>query len=144
MNTYRMAVVCETLEIKANTEEDAEKKYSRWYGVETCIDHPEQLVTECECVTHEEECYHITEKINPQEFSGGFLGRLETRNYEFMTYQKTVKEVLESLESLWWGHYEESGASLSWKDLEDSVTITPLRIGDTDTNCERCENAAHN
>jgi len=144
VNTYRMAVVCETLEITANTEEHAEKKYGAWYYRENCIDHPEQIVTECGCVAHEEECYHITERISPPETSGGFLGRLETRNYEFTTYQKTVQETLTALKSIWESHATDTGATYTWEFLQDSVTITPLQLGDTLTDCNQCENLAHN
>lgn len=146
MNTYRMAVVCETLEIKANTEEDAENKYDSFMlGGGECLDHPAAgSIEKCGCVEHDWECFHITEKINPQEPSGGFLGRLQTRNYEFTTYQKTVQETLTALKSIWESHATDTGANYTWEFLQDSVTITPLQIGDTLTDCNQCENLAHN
>jgi hypothetical protein len=79
----------------------------------------------------------------------GYLGRLQTRNYEFTTYQKTVQEVRDVLRSMWDTHknqypeYEQINMYV-WEFLEDSVTITPLSLGDTKTDCERCENLAHN
>ncbi len=144
MNTYRMAVVCETLEITANTEEEAERKYAQFFEGAECEKHAPRSLEECECVKHEWECFHITEKINPPEPSGGFLGRLQTRHYEFTTYQKTVQETLTALKSIWESHATESGASYTWEFLQDSVTITPLQIGNTLTDCNQCENLAHN
>jgi hypothetical protein len=78
------------------------------------------------------------------ETNGGFLGRLQTRNYEFTTYQKTVQETLTALKSIWESHATDTGASYTWELLEDSVTIVPLQLGDTLTDCNQCENLAHN
>jgi hypothetical protein len=61
-----MAVVCETLEIKANTEEDAENKYDSYQlGGGDCLDHPAAgSIEHCGCVEHIQDVYHITEQIN--------------------------------------------------------------------------------
>ena len=74
----------------------------------------------------------------------GYLGKLQTRNYEFTTYQKSVSEVVYSLKTIWEAHAISTNAFYSWEDLEDSVTITPLTLGDTLTDCLQCENALHN
>jgi hypothetical protein len=138
-----MAVVCETLEITANTREDAGRKYAEFYEGGKCSEHAGRSIEEY-CVTYSSDCFHTVEKIFPLEISGGFLGRLQTRNYEFTTYQKTVQETLTALKSIWESHATESGASYTWEFLQDSVTITPLQLGDTLTDCNQCENLAHN
>jgi hypothetical protein len=74
----------------------------------------------------------------------GYLGKLETRNYEFTTYQKSVEEVLTALKAIWESHAEDTNAFYTWEFLEDSVTITSLTLGDTLTDCLQCENLAHN
>ena len=74
----------------------------------------------------------------------GYLGKLETRNYEFITYQDSVDKVVYSLKTIWQAHAISTNAFYTWEDLEDSVTITPLRLGDTLTDCAQCENALHN
>ena len=76
--------------------------------------------------------------------TGGYLGKLETRNYEFITFQKSVEEVLTALKGIWESHAENNDAFYTWEFLEDSVTITPLSLGDTLTDCYQCENLAHN
>jgi hypothetical protein len=144
VNTYRIAVVCETLEIKANTREQAEEAYARFYEWQDCKICKLSFNGACEHLIHEEDVYHITERISPPESHGGFLGRLETKNYEFTTYQETVREVLTALKSIWESHATDTGASLTWELLEDSVTIVPLQLGDTLTDCNQCENLAHN
>ena len=67
MNWYEMAVVLETISVKAQTEEQAEEMYARWNGCgeeNTCPNHPEIEVSdsdwECGCATTDQEVYHDT------------------------------------------------------------------------------------
>jgi hypothetical protein len=69
------------------------------------------------------------------------IGQLKTANYEFTTLQNTVDDALNALNIAWEIHAYESGASYSWEFLLDSVTMQPIRLGETVNNCERCENA---
>ena len=69
------------------------------------------------------------------------LGQLKTANYEFTTLDNTVQECLENLKNAWENHASESGARYGWDVMEDSVTMLPMRLGDTYNDCERCENA---
>lgn len=71
------------------------------------------------------------------------IGRLQTQCYEWVTLTNTVDEALSNLKNAWEAHAEESDASLTWEILEDSVTMEPISLGDTQTDCERCINWAH-
>lgn len=73
------------------------------------------------------------------------LGRLETRNYEWTTLTNTPEEALENLRNAWENHSQYGSALFyTWEELQDSVTLTPLSLGDTITDCAVCENLAHN
>lgn len=71
------------------------------------------------------------------------IGRLQTRNYEWVTLTNTVPEALENLKRSWEAHAEGNPEFWRWEDLEDSVTMEPLNLGDTLTDCLQCENLAH-
>ncbi len=72
------------------------------------------------------------------------LGKLETRNYEWTTLTNTPEEALENLRNAWETHADTMAVNFyTWADLEDSVTLTPLNLGDTITDCAVCENLAH-
>lgn len=72
------------------------------------------------------------------------LGRLQTRNYEWVTITETTDQALENLKASWESHREESGAWLTWDDVSEDVWLEPFNLGDTHTTCHRCENLAHN
>lgn len=68
------------------------------------------------------------------------LGRLETRNYEWTTLTETPEEAIENLRQAWEFHASDMAVNYySWAELEDSVTLTPLTVGETNTNCNVCE-----
>jgi len=69
------------------------------------------------------------------------IGQLKTANYEFTTLDNTVAECLENLKNAWENHAWELGAWYGWDVMEDSVTMLPIRPGDTLNDCELCENA---
>ena len=71
------------------------------------------------------------------------IATLRTRNYEWVTLTNTVPEALENLKRFWESHAEGDPSLYSWEDLEDSVTMQPLNLGDTLTDCLQCENLAH-
>ena len=60
MPTYQMEIVTQVLTITADTEEQAEEKYSAYFDdSENCP----CGISDCDCVEDSEECYHNTEKI---------------------------------------------------------------------------------
>lgn len=68
MNWYEMAVVVQTIRVKAHSPEQAEEMYDRYHGSgteSTCPNHPEVEVGDCDwdcgCATTEDDVYHITE-----------------------------------------------------------------------------------
>ena len=71
------------------------------------------------------------------------LGKLETRNFEWVTLTETTAQALENLKQAWEAHVDESDAFWSWEDLKDSVTLMPISLGDTVNDCPRCENLIH-
>jgi hypothetical protein len=73
------------------------------------------------------------------------IGRLITRNYEWVTLTTTTAQALENLKRSWEAHASDTNyfGMDSWEDVEDSVTLEPLNLGDTLTNCLLCENLAH-
>lgn len=74
------------------------------------------------------------------------IGRLETRNYEWTTLAETTEQALDNLRNAWESHafgLGAVGALYTWEDLEDSVTLEPINLGDTLTSCAVCENLAH-
>lgn len=71
------------------------------------------------------------------------LGRLETRNYEWLTLTHTPAEAIENLRNAWNNHSQDGDLTYyKWQDLEDSVTLTPISLGDIITDCLVCENWA--
>jgi|TARA_R110000823_G_scaffold266561_1_gene386310 hypothetical protein len=67
MKIYEMAVVVQTITVRAESEEQAEEMYDRYHssGKETtCPNHPEVEVGgnawDCGCAYSEDDIYHIT------------------------------------------------------------------------------------
>ena len=67
MNWYEMAVVVQTIHVKAQSPEQAEEMYDRYYGSGeeiTCPNHPEVEVGDwawsCGCAYAEDDVYHET------------------------------------------------------------------------------------
>ena len=71
------------------------------------------------------------------------IGTLTTRNYEWITLTNTTEEALENLKGSWESHAEGDPSLYSWEDLQDSIYLRPLNLGDTLTDCLQCENLAH-
>lgn len=63
MKTYEMAVVTQVLRVQADTEEEAEAKYSAYFNEDNCPCNAE----DCECVQDAEDCYHITTEIGGEQ-----------------------------------------------------------------------------
>lgn len=59
MPTYSMEIVTQVLTITADTEEQAEEKYSAYFDNSDCPCGD----SDCDCVEDSEDCYHNTEKI---------------------------------------------------------------------------------
>jgi len=70
-------------------------------------------------------------------------GRLTTRNWEWQTLANTPAEALENLRGAWESHALDVVDPYSWELLEDSVSLTPISLGDTLSTCHHCENLAH-
>lgn len=72
MREYEIAVVLETIRVRAESEEQAEEMYARWNqcGVEdTCPHHPDirvgQMDWDCGCAWTDEDIYHTTTNAGP-------------------------------------------------------------------------------
>ena len=59
MKLYEMAVVTQVLTVRANSEDEAEEKYSAYFNEEECP----CGVSGCDCVEYSEDTYHITSEI---------------------------------------------------------------------------------
>lgn len=55
---------------------------------------------------------------------------LNTSNFEFMAGGATAEQARATLRRAWETHAAQTGASYSWDDLSDDVTVVALRAGD--------------
>jgi hypothetical protein len=63
MKTYVMEIVTQVLTVSANSEEEAEEKYSAHFDGEDCPCGEE----DCNCVEDHEDCYHNTTEYEKSE-----------------------------------------------------------------------------
>lgn len=68
------------------------------------------------------------------------LGELKTGHFEWTTLTNTAQEALDNLRQAWENHAEELHPNYKFEFLEDSVTLLPISLGDTVTDCNQCEN----
>lgn len=72
MREYEMAVVLETIRVRAESKEQAEEMYNRWHHSgekNTCPHHPETQVGnldwDCGCAWTDEDIYHTVTDAGP-------------------------------------------------------------------------------
>lgn len=59
-----------------------------------------------------------------------YVGTLETRDFVFTAYGKSIDDVSFFMKCAWKKHARQTGAWLTWEELSDDVRIEEIRFGD--------------
>ena len=63
-----------------------------------------------------------------------YIAKLETHHFEFLTIGDTEKDAVEMMKRAWARHRKRTGATFTWAEIEDSVWVLFVRLGDTFLN----------
>ena len=70
------------------------------------------------------------------------LGQLKVAKFEATTITNTTQEALDNLMQAWECHREGVRSPYGFEWLDNFVTLLPISLGDTVTDCNQCENLA--
>jgi hypothetical protein len=65
-----------------------------------------------------------------------YLARLNTPNFEFLTFGDTREDAFEMMRKAWNKHQKQTGADWDWNFVSEDVAVDFVRIGDTFRNRE--------